>query len=106
REGALVPDVENQVEPGAETESVPSRRRALGGLLRWESLLLVLLLLSVAYGASVSPYFLEWTNLFFIGSNVGEIAIIALPLTLVIITQEIGLPPPCVLAPTRAFIAV
>jgi len=85
-----VPDVENQV-PGAEAESVLSRRRAIGGLLRWESLLVVLLLVSIAYGASVSPYFLEWTNLFFIGSNVGEIAIIALPLTLVIITGEIDL---------------
>ena len=100
-----MPDVENQVEPGAETESVPSRRRALGGLLRWESLLVVLLLVSVAYGASVSPYFLEWTNLFFIGSNVGEIAIIALPLTLVIITGEIDLSVASMLGLTGLFMA-
>jgi len=100
-----VPDVENQVEPGAEAESVPSRRRALGGLLRWESLLVVLLLVSIAYGASVSPYFLEWTNLFFIGSNVGEIAIIALPLTLVIITGEIDLSVASMLGLTGLFMA-
>ena len=100
-----MPDVEYQVEPGAEAESVPSRRRALGGLLRWESLLVVLLLVSVAYGASVSPYFLEWTNLFFIGSNVGEIAIIALPLTLVIITGEIDLSVASMLGLTGLFMA-
>ena len=52
----------------------------------WETLLVVLLLASIAYGASVSPYFLDSTTLFFIGLNVGEIAIIALPLTLIIIT--------------------
>ena len=96
-----MPDVENQV-PGAEAESVLSRRRALGGLLRWESLLVVLLLASIAYGASVSPYFLEWTNLFFIGSNVGEIAIIALPLTLIIIAAEIDLSVASVLGLTCA----
>ena len=40
---------------------------------------------------SVSPYFLQSTNLFFICLNVGEIAIMALPLTLIVITGEIDL---------------
>jgi len=74
-----------------ETEATPRWRRRLGSLLRWETMLVLLLLATIAYGASVSPYFLEWTNLFFIGLNVGEIAIIALPLTLIIITGEIDL---------------
>ena len=79
-------DVEDRVEPGMETESPPAWRRLLAGLLRWETLLIVLLLASIAYGASVSPHFLDSTTMFFIGLNVGEIAIIALPLTLIIIT--------------------
>ena len=74
-----------------ETEATPRWRRRLGSLLRWETMLVVLLLATIGYGASVSPYFLEWTNLFFIGLNVGEIAIIALPLTFIIITGEIDL---------------
>ena len=45
---------------------------SLGGLVRWETLLVVLLIASIAYGASVSPYFLDSTNLFFIGSTSGR----------------------------------
>jgi len=65
-----------------------------GGLLRfvrWELFLVMLLAATVAYGNHVSPYFLEWTNLFYICLNVGEVAIIALPLTLIVITGEIDL---------------
>ena len=79
--------------------------RTLRGILRWEALLVVLLLASIAYGASASPYFLEWTNLFFIGLNVGEIAIIALPLTLIIITGEIDLSVASMLGLTGLFMA-
>jgi rhamnose transport system permease protein len=75
----------------AKEETAPRRRQLLRSLLRWETMLVVLLLATIAYGASVSPYFLDSTNLFFIGLNVGEIAIIALPLTLIIITGEIDL---------------
>ena len=37
------------------------------------------------------PYFLHSTNLFFICLNVGEVAIMALPLTLLVVTGEIDL---------------
>ena len=60
-------------------------------LVRWEVLLLVLLGCTVAYGADVSPYFLQSSNLFFICLNVGEVAIMALPLTMIVITGEIDL---------------
>jgi rhamnose transport system permease protein len=60
-------------------------------VLRWEALLLVLLGGTIAYGAVVSPYFLQSSNLFYISLNVGEIAIMALPLTLIVITGEIDL---------------
>jgi rhamnose transport system permease protein len=60
-------------------------------VLRWEALLLVLLGGTIAYGTIVSPYFLQSSNLFYISLNVGEIAIMALPLTLIVITGEIDL---------------
>src|SRR5438046_9523221 len=59
--------------------------------MRWEVLLLVLLGGTIAYGAHVSPYFLHSTNLFYICLNVGEVAIMALPLTLIVVTGEIDL---------------
>jgi rhamnose transport system permease protein len=88
---------------GAETSQPWYRHLAV--LLRWETLLVVLLLASIAYGASVSPYFLESTNLFFIGLNVGEIAIIALPLTFIIVTGEIDLSVASMLGLTGLFMA-
>ena len=75
-------------------DEAPSEARTRSGLrpfLRWEILLFVLLGGTIAFGAAVSPYFLESTNLFFICSNVGEVAIMALPLTLIVVTGEIDL---------------
>ena len=66
-------------------------RRGLGVLVRWEALLVVLLAVTIAFGADVSPYFLQSSNLFFICLNVGEVAIMALPLTLIVVTGEIDL---------------
>src|SRR5580765_6375691 len=77
--------------PGDEAGSKPPRRQAFGLVIRWEALLLVLLVCTILYGASVSPYFLQSTNLFYICLNVGEIAIMALPLTLLVVTGEIDL---------------
>jgi rhamnose transport system permease protein len=85
-----VSDLGFQPHEEAPTAEVPSRR-GLGFLLRWEVLLVGLLIATIAYGASVSPYFLHSTNLFFICLNVGEVAIMALPLTLLVITGEIDL---------------
>ena len=82
----------DDLKPGDEaTGGPPPRRRSLGGLIRWETLLLLLLGGTIAFGASVSTYFLQSTNLFFICLNVGEVAIMALPLTLIVITGEIDL---------------
>ena len=77
--------------PGDEAGSRPPRRQSLGVFVRWETLLLLLLGGTIAFGASVSPYFLQSTNLFYICLNVGEVAIMALPLTLIVITGEIDL---------------
>jgi rhamnose transport system permease protein len=82
----------DDLKPGDEpTGGPPPNRQAVGVFLRWEALLLVLLGCTIAFGASVSTYFLQPTNLFFICLNVGEVAIMALPLTLIIVTGEIDL---------------
>jgi rhamnose transport system permease protein len=79
------------MKPGDEVPSRPPRRQIVGAFLRWETLLVFLLLGTIVFGASVSPYFLESSNLFFICLNVGEAAIMALPLTLIVVTGEIDL---------------
>jgi len=61
------------------------------GATRWESGLVVLFVISLIYGWWVSPYFLNTETFFFAGLNFGEIAIMALPMTLIIITGEIDL---------------
>jgi rhamnose transport system permease protein len=82
----------DDLKPGGEpTGGPPPRRQSLGFIIRWETLLLVLLGGTIAFGASVSTYFLQSTNLFYICLNVGEVAIMALPLTLIVITGEIDL---------------
>jgi rhamnose transport system permease protein len=74
--------------PAAEA---PRRVGIVALLVRWEVLLLALLGGTIAYGADVSPYFLHSTNLFYICLNVGEVAIMALPLMLIVVTGEIDL---------------
>ena len=66
----------------------PSPLRAL---LRWESALVLVLIATLIFGSATSPHFLQITNVFYIGLNMGEIAIMALPLMLIIITAEIDL---------------
>jgi rhamnose transport system permease protein len=60
-------------------------------LMRWESALLVLLIGTIVLGDKLSPAFLKSGNFFYIGLNIGEVAIIALPLALIVITGEIDL---------------
>jgi rhamnose transport system permease protein len=64
---------------------------SLRSVVRWESGLVVLFVVSLVYGWWVSPYFLNMETFFFAGLNFGEIAIMALPMTLIIITGEIDL---------------
>jgi rhamnose transport system permease protein len=61
------------------------------GLVRWESALVFVLIAVVIFGSSQSSTFLNSTNFFYIGLNMGEIAIMALPLTLIVMTGEIDL---------------
>ena len=83
--------------PGADPlgadPSIPATDGAgsdLSWLFRWESALIVALGAALIYGA-FTPNFFTGTNAFFIGLNMGEVAIMALPLTLIVITGEIDL---------------
>lgn len=60
-------------------------------LITWEALLVVLLVASIVIGGMVSPYFMSGFNFYAITSNIMEIAIMALPMTLIIIAGEIDL---------------
>jgi rhamnose transport system permease protein len=66
--------------------------KKLASLLKtWEALLVVLLLVSILLGSLLSPYFLSGFNFYAVTSNIMEIAIMALPMTLIIIVGEIDL---------------
>ena len=78
-------------QPQDEAPGEARTRTGFGPFVRWEIFLFVLLGGTIAFGADVSPYFLQSTNLFYICLNVGEVAIMALPLTLIVVTGEIDL---------------
>ena len=60
-------------------------------LLRWETgLALVVVIIGIA-GASVSSEFFTSNNIFNLGLSYGEIAIMTLPMTLIVISGEIDL---------------
>src|SRR5258708_10955560 len=60
-------------------------------LITWEALLVLLLLIGVVIGSVLSPYFMSSFNFNALTSNIMEIAIMALPMTLIIIAGEIDL---------------
>jgi rhamnose transport system permease protein len=79
--------------PATDSASVVDggKRAPWRALLRWESALVIVLIGTLIFGSSESSTFLNTTNFFFIGLNMGEIAIMALPLTLIIMIGEIDL---------------
>ncbi|MYS22397.1 ABC transporter permease [Streptomyces sp. SID4948] len=60
-------------------------------LVRWESALVFVLIAVLIFGSAQSANFLNSSNFFYIGLNMGEIAIMALPMTLIVMTGEIDL---------------
>ena len=58
---------------------------------RWETGLVAVLIGVIIFGTHESSTFLNTTTLFYMGINVGFIAIMALPVTLVVMTGEIDL---------------
>ena len=73
------------------TVAKPSGAGRLRGLLRWESGLVLCVVAVLVLGISVSPAFLSSSNLLNMGLSNGEISIMALPMTLVVISGEIDL---------------
>jgi rhamnose transport system permease protein len=66
-------------------------RTSLGPLLRWETGLALVVVIIGAVGASVSSEFFTSNNIFNLGLSYGEIAIMTLPMTLIVISGEIDL---------------
>jgi rhamnose transport system permease protein len=63
----------------------------LRGLVRWEYGLLIALGAVVVFGTQASSQFLTSFNILYLNLSIGEVAIMALPMTLIIITGEIDL---------------
>jgi rhamnose transport system permease protein len=59
--------------------------------MRWETGLAVLVVAIAILGTSISSQFLSSSNILYLGLSSGEIAIMALPMTLIIISGEIDL---------------
>ncbi len=59
--------------------------------LRWESALVLVLIAVLIFGSAESSTFLTSTTFFFTGLNMGEVAIMALPLLLIVMIGEIDL---------------
>ncbi len=60
-------------------------------VLRWETGLAVVVILILVIGSASSPDFLTGSNLFNLGLSNGEIAIMTLPMTMIVISGEIDL---------------
>jgi rhamnose transport system permease protein len=77
--------------------SEASRAETRGGagglarLLRWESALVVILAAVVIFGVAESSAFWSTTTIFFGGLDIGQVAIMALPMTMIVLTGEIDL---------------
>jgi rhamnose transport system permease protein len=67
------------------------RRMSLRGTARWETGLAAVVIAVLIIGSAASPQFLTGNNLFNLGLSNGEIAIMTLPMTLIIISGEIDL---------------
>jgi len=68
-----------------------SQRRWVGLLARWETLLVLALIGLIALGTSLSPFFLTAGNFSNLIAALMEVAIMAMPMTLIIVAGEIDL---------------
>jgi rhamnose transport system permease protein len=74
--------------------------------LRWETGLAVVVILILVVGSAASPDFLTGNNLFNLGLSNGEVAIMTLPMTLIIISGEIDLSVASILGMASALLGV
>ena len=90
---------------GAVTTAVrpAAQRRGASVFLRWEWMLVVLIILLAIANTSLSPYFLKWDNLMRASRDSVEIGIMMLTMVFVIITAGIDLSVASTLALTASF---
>jgi rhamnose transport system permease protein len=77
--------------PGAGLTGAGLAAGLLRRALRWEAGLAVLVILIAVFGAATSSQFLTTSNFFNLTVVTGEVAIMALPMTLIVISGEIDL---------------
>jgi rhamnose transport system permease protein len=76
----------------------PTPRERIAPLVRWETGLAIALVAVLILGNSISSQFFSSYNIFTLCTNIGDLALLALPMTLIIITGEIDLSVASVLA--------
>ncbi|WP_322102715.1 ABC transporter permease [Paraburkholderia sp. J41] len=74
--------------------------------LSWETLLVVILVVSLGVGRVLSPVFLSGANLSNVLADLTEVALMALPMTLIIVAAEIDLSVASVLGASSALLGV
>jgi rhamnose transport system permease protein len=92
------------VKDAAAPAATVTRAGSLGRLLRWDVLVGVLLVLVFAGGAAGSPEFATFDNLSFALGDLGEIALIALAMTLLVVAAEVDLSVASVLGLSSALV--
>ncbi len=93
--------------PGQSEESSQTmNKNPLNLLMKWEFLLLVILLIVVFINSILSPYFLDIYNLFDSTYNFSEKALIALPMALVIICGDIDISVASIIAISSVFMGM
>jgi len=78
-------------EPGRAGGSLSLARSRLGRFASWEAALAVAVVLVFLLGVESSSYFLGSYNLFTLCTNIGDLALMALPMTLIVMVGEIDL---------------
>jgi rhamnose transport system permease protein len=69
----------------------PGSRSAATSLLRWETALVLILIAVVLFGVAENSEFWSTTTILFGGLDIGQVAIMALPMMMIILTGEIDL---------------
>jgi len=81
----------------------PPKRSLLARIMRWEWLLVALILLVILVNSRLSPYFLNAKNMFRMSSDFMEMGLMMLPMAFIIITGNIDLSVASTLGMTASF---
>jgi rhamnose transport system permease protein len=87
----LAPEPAQQSSEFARVGNLPATLARARSLLRWEGGLTVALVAVLAYGGSSSPHFFSSYSIFTLCTNLGDLALMSLPMLMIILTGEIDL---------------